>query len=399
MAVIVDAIRSRLPETPVLAVSMAPADTERRHGVPAFPINPVPTATATTAPGGVPAAPRGTLRPVARRVPGARRGYGLLRTLRRIAREPSFLVRSYRRLREVDAVVVAGSGQLLDAWRGPWEHPLTTFRWALLARLAKTPMLYPSVGAGPIDGRVSALLIRKAVAWADFVSVRDEDSARVLRAIGVRRRLPVCTDMGWAHVLSDVNVRDDAGDKPVVGVNVMSHHDPRYWPRAETGRYGTYLGKMADFVTHLLGEGHAVLLFSSQTRADRLVAKDLRGLLAERDLADHPLLSTAVDEIESVDDLVRAVARCDYVVAARFHSVLLPLALGIPTIGIAYHPKTCELLDQIGRPARCLNIDRFEVSDLVAAFARLRREDSAAERADLRERARRLRAEVEAQSS
>lgn len=399
MTVIVDAIRARSPEALVVAVSMAPADTERRHGVPALPINPVPTATTSPSAAGsagVSAGPRGALRAVARRVPG-RRLYRFVRTVRRAGLEPPFIVRSYRRLREIDAIVVAGSGQLLDAWRGPWEHPLTTFRWGLLARLARTPMLYPSVGAGPIDGGLSAFLIRKAVAWAAFVSVRDEDSARVLRAIGVRRDLPVCPDMGWAHDLSDVLARDAASEPPVVGVNVMSHHDPRYWPRAEPGRYEAYLEKMADAVAHLLRERYAVLLFSSQTRSDRLVVEDLRRSLAERGLDDHPLLSSAVEEIETIGDLVRTVARCDYAIAARFHSVLLPLALGIPTLGIAYHPKTCELLDQIGRPSRCVDIDRFEVPDLVAAFARLREEDTAVERAALRERAGQLRAEVEAQ--
>ena len=100
-------------------------------------------------------------------------------------------------------------------------------------------------------------------------------------------------------------------------------------------------------------------------------------------LADHPRLEWAVDRIETVEELVETVSRCDYVVAARFHSVLLPLSLGIPTIGLAYQPKTCELLAQVGRPARCFDIDSFEVGELEAALEKLRAEDRTHERAEL----------------
>jgi polysaccharide pyruvyl transferase WcaK-like protein len=399
VAVIIDAIRRRVPEAHVLAVSMAPRDAEQRHGVPAVSINPGWTvsspAVSSAYAGG--SASRATIKRVARMAPGARRARALVATMGRLLRELPFLVRAYRTVRGVETIVVTGSGQLLDAWRGPWEHPYTTFRWALLARIAGKEMVYPSVGAGPIDGRLSALLIRKSLEWASFVSVRDDHSATVLRSIGVARDLPWCPDMGWAQDFAGLEVARTADGSPLVGVNAMSHEDPRYWPRGDVGRYRAYLGKVADFVARLLEEGNGVLLFSSQTRSDRLVAEDLRQLLARRELDGHPQLEWAVDDIDSVDDLVRTIARCDYVVAGRFHCVLLPLALGIPALGLAYHPKTHELLEQIGRPERCFDIDSFEVPELVAALERLRAEHGPEERSALHEQAERLRVAVEAQ--
>jgi polysaccharide pyruvyl transferase WcaK-like protein len=120
-------------------------------------------------------------------------------------------------------------------------------------------------------------------------------------------------------------------------------------------------------------------------------------VLARRGLDGHPQLEWAINDIESIDDLVRTVERCDYVIAGRFHSVLLPLALGIPTLGLAYHPKTHELFAQIGRPERCFDIDSFDVADLVAALERLRAGNGPEERRALREQAQQLRAAVEAQ--
>ena len=399
VSVIIDAIRRRAPSAQILAVSMAPGDTTSRHGVRALPIAPGKThERATSAPQAQPGpSPRSSLREVVRSVPGARRTRALLESLAGLRLEPPFLLRSYLALRSVDRLVVAGSGQLLDAWKGPWLHPYTAFRWALLARLAGAKTIFPSVGAGPIAERLSGFLIRKPVEWASFISVRDDDSARVLRAIGVRRELPVCPDMGWAYDFGDPRAGRPPDGAATVGVNVMPHEDPRYWPRGDQARYDAYLEKMSSFLAHVLERGDRLLLFSSQTRADRKVAHDLRRALAARGLADHPHVEWPVDWIERVEEFVDVVSRCDYVVAARFHSVLVPLALGIPTLGLAYHPKTQELLAQVGRPGNCLEIDRFEVAELEAAFERLRAEDGAQERRWLRERAGRLRAAVEAQ--
>ena len=257
-------------------------------------------------------------------------------------------------------------------------------------------MVFPSIGVGPITSQLSGLFIRKSVEWGRSVSVRDEDSARVLRAIGVRRDLANCPDMGWAHELS--RVRDESSQvKTVIGVNVMSHEDPRYWPNGDQSRYDAYLRKMTTFVANRLRHGDGVLLFGSQTRADRRVVDDLRRHLGARRLAGHPRLDWAVDGIETVQQFVEAVARCDYVVAARFHSVLVPLSLGIPTIGLAYQPKTRELLAQVGRPARCFDIDSFEVGELEAALEKLRAEDQPSERAELLSVADRFRNAVEEQ--
>lgn len=290
--------------------------------------------------------------------------------------EPLFLWRSYRRLRQIDLVVVAGSGQLLDAWRGPWLHPYTVFRWSALARLAHVPMIFPSVGAGPIRSRLSAFFIRTSVALAERVSVRDGHSKRVLASLGSNSPLPICPDMGYGlpgEILFSASARrTKQGQGPVIGLNVMAHQDPRYWPHGEPARYDAYLRKMVAFTRWLLDSGCTVRLFSSQPRADGRVAADLVELLAESADLDTERLELLIDDIEGVGDLIRAISGCDFVVAARYHSVLIPLLLDIPALGLAYNPKTTELLTDVGHPERCLDIDSFTVDSLIESFQGLR---------------------------
>src|SRR5205809_6125060 len=135
VATIIDAIRQRMPGARIVGISMAPADTRERHGIDGYPINTTtPTVNLKTSSAGeVPTrrtrATEGRLRASARRVPGARRLRRRAAYMRMVVREVPFLWRSYRMLRRLDLVVVAGSGQLPDEWDGPWLHPYTTFRW------------------------------------------------------------------------------------------------------------------------------------------------------------------------------------------------------------------------------------------------------------------------------
>ena len=373
VSTIVSAVRRRRPEAEIVGISMTTGDTEVRHGIPAYPINPGMPVTRPR--GGAPehpAQPSRRRRALAR-VPGVRSLYRTLSAVLTIAREIPFSWRSYRFLRGIDLVVVAGSGQLLDAWRGPWRHPYTTFRWALIARLARVPFSYPSVGAGPIDTRLGALFIRRAVAWSSFISVRDRKSGELLESIGLRGPFPYCPDMAYAYPGLFTSAREVApangARPPVVGLNVMAHQDPRLWPHGDNRRYQAYLQKMVAFARWLVESGCTVRVFSSQTGSDDVVAEEFLQALGE----DAPgRVELHGGKIDNVDDLVRTIASCDAVVAARFHSVLIPVVLGIPVLGLAYNPKTSELLADVGLDGHCLDIDTFEVEELQAAFERVR---------------------------
>ena len=169
----------------------------------------------------------------------------------------------------------------------------------------------------------------------------------------------------------------------VVGLNVMAYGDPRYFRALGADRYHDYIAEMADLARSLLEVGHSVVLFSSQTIADELAALDVMNLLAAEPQPNGPLRVT-MSTIRDLDDLVRVMAGCDLVVAARYHSVVLAILFGIPVIGIAYQAKTSELLRDLGYPERVFEIDQVSASVLMktvcTVLARERAEPSFDER-------------------
>lgn len=391
------AARSRIPDVELVAISLAPGDSRERHHVRAIPIQPFaePARNGSAAPSGEEAPESSSVRSRLRRVPGALPARRTLGSVGRVVREVPFSVRAYRLLRGVDTVVVAGSGALLDAW-GPWNHPYAIFRWAMLSRLSGTRFVIPSIGAGPVETRLGKAMILRLVAAADYVSVRDPYSGELLHSLGVERDLPVLPDMGYGY--ARLEGAPPPRNEPIrVGVNAMAYQDPRYGSYGDGRRFRAYLDKTVDFVADLLESGNEVVLFSSQTSNDPMVAADLVAALEARGLADHPRLHDARDGIADGDDLVRTIRECDYVVAARYHVILLALALGIPTVGFSYHPKTQDLFAQVGHPEWCLDIDEFTPPELMATLAAVRDSDTDEVRAALRAGAADLRGKVEGQ--
>jgi polysaccharide pyruvyl transferase WcaK-like protein len=75
-------------------------------------------------------------------------------------REVVFLVRSYRRLRSLDLLIISGGGQLAELWRGPWSHPYNIFKFCLLTKLAGKKLYFLNVGAGPLVHPLSRFFVR-----------------------------------------------------------------------------------------------------------------------------------------------------------------------------------------------------------------------------------------------
>ena len=81
------------------------------------------------------------------------------------AREIVFLTRTFRRLRDLDLLIIAGSNQFLDNFGGPWAFPYTLLKWSIVCRLAGCRLFFVSVGAGPLDAALSRTMVRPACRW------------------------------------------------------------------------------------------------------------------------------------------------------------------------------------------------------------------------------------------
>jgi polysaccharide pyruvyl transferase WcaK-like protein len=393
---VVSAVRRRWPGGALYAISNRPEDTARRHGVPAVsvhtgeleeppavrqagrddPVTPdVPTGV-FAAPAEAPRTPRRARRGWAP-LRAARSGAGaIFRSPARIAREITSCWRIFHRLKRIDLLFIAGSNQMLDNFGGPWEFPYINLRWSILARLAGCRIAWVSVGAGPLDSPLSRRFVRASLRLADYVSVRDAGSLRLLREIGVPRDIRIFPDLahGLEHEAAPPG-RAEGDARRTVGINPMPMYDGRYWPEWAPDKYARFVSELAAFATALQREGYHPFFFGTHPRDERVAAEALAVMEKEHGIARAAL--PPVKSSATIERLLAVMESADVIVPTRFHGALLALLVERPTLAICYYRKTRELMVEFGQGEELtVTLEDFRAGD---AMARIRLLESRAE--------------------
>jgi len=371
-AAVVQNVRARVPNAEIIGFTVNPEDTEQRHGIPAFAACRLDSNAkgGASAAGATAAAAASSLTPTqwlqhVKAIPGmvamVRGIRRVFRIAREVALEPRFLWQSYRRLRGVELLLVAGSQQLNDIY-GPWAFPLTLYKWSFLARLTGTKFVMLSVGAGPISSSLSRFFIRGALRRCSYRSYRDTISSELVESIGIKGLNHVFPDLAYSLKLPNPRSIPTEGQEVVVGVNPVPFYDGRYWATPNPQRYAEYVEKLVSFTEWSGQNGYSTLFFPTQLRADVLTIQDIRAALNERGGTDRVLEGGS---IQTIDDLVTEISRADLVIANRYHGILVSLALNKPVVGIAYHKKSRALLEQAGQGEYVLDISDFSTEELI----------------------------------
>lgn len=387
-------IRARLPEAVLVGFSINPEDTAARYGVEAYPIRKT-RATRPAAGGGSQAggahsnSPAGgddcagptpagqwkdTLKKLPLLYPLAKAVRALLAQVNTVATELAFLSSCYRRLRQVDVLMITGSNQFLDNFGGPWGFPYTLLKWSILARAAGVKVYYVSVGAGPIDQPLSKTFIRWALKFANYVSLRDAGSARLLRDFGCAGASRVYPDLAHSlridHIAAAPLPFPLAPQRlPVVGINPMPLYDSRYWCEVDEGKYAAYVAKLVEFCSRLLDRAYPLFFFATQEK-DNYVIEDILQALQDRRKTDLPFAEYVLTS-STVEELMANIAAADITVATRFHGTVLSLLAEKPMLGICYYRKAKELLGEMGQQAYAVELDSFTVEELWIRFQSL----------------------------
>jgi len=363
----------RAPEADLVGFTINPDETRQRHGLNSYPIrrpsSPAPDLGSSTLPLTTDAqrdSPRKKLKDALKAVPGL---VQLLRACRRLGNqfvnvllEPKFLLDSYSRLKGVDLLLIAGSQQLSDGYGGAWGFPYTLYKWTILAQLTGTKVALLSVGAGPLDSTLSKFFVRRFLNMVNYRSYRDSISSQLVQSLGVKGSHPVFPDLVYSLQLPIPKVDLKKGSRVVVGANPIPFCDSRYWPKADPARYDEYVRKFAEFAEWLDQNDHTVFFFPTQTRADVRTIDDIVHAMNRSGVSPNVL---PTHKVENLENLVSQIAEADFVVATRFHGILISLMMNKPTLAPAYHEKCRALLIQVGQGDYALNIADFETEDLI----------------------------------
>ena len=279
-------------------------------------------------------------------------------------------IRAFRILKGSTMLIVPGTGLLTDAYVEDWR-PYNIMRWSIAARLRGCKVLFVSVGAGPLYSREGRFFAKTALALASYRSFRDRSSLSCLERIGFRdEHEHIYPDLafGLPEELLPRNVHPEGGGRRVVGLGLMEYAGRYSAEDPSTETSSEYLRALVELVEWLLARDYDVRLMLGD--GDTMVIDDFTALLRERVGAYSPE-RVSYRQLDTVDEILSAIASTDIVVATRFHNVLLSLLLDKPVIAISFHHKCASLMNEMGLSAYCHDIDHMNASKLIEQFQSL----------------------------
>jgi polysaccharide pyruvyl transferase WcaK-like protein len=218
---------------------------------------------------------------------------------------------------------------------------ITLFFLVPLAKLARCKLVCYSTGIGPFPNEISRKMARYLINNCDLVLMREEDSIKLCKEIGVTQPVSLTGDAAFINpVSSDERATEVAKEleidfsRPTIGVNVTSYMD-------------VWLSSSERFNSETRGSFVAMLARSLEN-----VRKQVEGDLQVVVFSTHPMDEPKVLELAALanakvvlnrlylsHDIQALMRRCTLFVGMRFHSLILASAVGAPIVALVYAPK------------------------------------------------------------
>ena len=287
-----------------------------------------------------------------------------------LALEPYNWLKAFAVLRGVEMLIVPGTGLLTDAHGVLGAGPYNLVKWTLMARASGCRVIFVSVGAGPVDGRVSRFFVKQALGLAATRSYRDDSSKRFMESVGIGADTDrVSPDLAFSLPLPPRPTTVSTGGRPIVGLGIMESPGGYGNPGTSGSGHQAYIDALVAFAAWLIDHGYGVRVLLGDYKTDARTKQQFIERLRE---AAPSAARHVIDEpASSVDQFLSQIASTKLVVSTRFHGAVLSFVCGKPTICISFHEKCSALMRAMGMDEYCLPMNGFTVDQLIDTFRRL----------------------------
>lgn len=239
----------------------------------------------------------------------------------------------------VDHGIFGGGGYLNDG--KDWKRLIRYWEVASIWRISSIPYQVLGVGVGPIHLRRSAAMIREICEGAQVVTVRDDESRRLLQQSGVTGEIHVTSD--WALLLADAYGSVTYSNRSDQRLRTFGIH----LQLNEISRRSILSVAAHKLNTHYSrSEGNiGVAILFDEPMAPSVVE-------ATKDHAEAIFrVPVRVVPYEGVLNLLNELAKLDGVLTNKLHTGIAAWAMGVPPCSYSSHEKTKRFYKQIGREA------------------------------------------------
>ena len=259
---------------------------------------------------------------------------------------------------QLDLLVLGGGGLLYDT------EAAVYLREVRLAQEAGVPTIAYAIGAGPLRLAEDRACVRDVVSRMARVTVRDEESKRVLEDVGVGVPIEVVADPALLLTPepfpADTLVREGVPtDCRLIGMSVREVGLAA--PNLDGEGYHALLAAVADFMIHRYS---AHIVFVPMERGD---VQHSHAVLAHMAAADRARVLNGCYGPRQVLGLME---HLDFVVGMRLHLLIFAGIAGVPFLPLPYAGKVFDFARVAGVPA-LQGTTRECVGPLLATLDRL----------------------------
>jgi polysaccharide pyruvyl transferase WcaK-like protein len=358
---VINSLRRIFPGVELTGICPDPPDTERTHGIHAFPLS------------GKHWDNREEYLRISYSKNIEHRKNNLLRVmlkLRLIYEERvGRLVNIAACCRLMDALIISGSGQLDDFWGGPWKHPYSLMIWSLVARLYGCRVIVFGIGWDDLSTRLGKLFAFSALRLSHYRVFRDSGTVQKLASEGVRLESSVCPDPAFGL---DIPLAKHVEQE--TAIIMVCPIDYRAWLEEKNISYANYLETLKECCVQWIRDGYIVRLASSQKYMDTPLAKEI-SIWMQTIVGESASLQ--LYDAESVSHFLQLARSADLVVASRLHSLILSAVAETPLVAISYGRKVSQMMSDLGLEEFCLelvNLRFGRLQEVVSRVLKMRQE-------------------------
>ncbi|MFI3300936.1 MAG: polysaccharide pyruvyl transferase CsaB [Candidatus Gastranaerophilales bacterium] len=230
-------------------------------------------------------------------------------------------------------ILISGGGSLLQDVTSMKSLLYYSFL-IFLALLFKKKVIIFAQGIGPLNNKISKIIVRYLLKRVDYVSVRDEKSYKLMKKYKINAEL-VCDPIYSINVSKAIK-------SGVVGVQLRNF---------ATMNYGL-LTKLAEHIVINFSD-KKIEIYSFQNSIDLDICKKFLGIL--RTL--NPDIDAEVISSKPLKETIERISNLEYLIAMRFHAILVALMAGVKTCAINYDIKVERIADEAKIPIISMNAE------------------------------------------
>jgi polysaccharide pyruvyl transferase WcaK-like protein len=307
--------------------------------------------------------------------------------------KPWAWLRVLRAFGRADRVIVSGGTPVFDS-----SHAIRTLYLALPLVLRR-PFVVFGAGVKPLKTAYGRRVVPMLLRNARYISVRDDDSQRILTELGVPNVQLTADSAFFAQPAGETAVTRllteygvGAGESLlVVSPRLLSPERKRLYLQEEMRESliretpGT-LARTIDRLAPRFGRVVIMAMHFHGPDSDVPIIREIMSRVKSRNVL-------VIDRELTPDVAIGLFKRARLVLAVRLHALLLSASMGTPIVGVAYEQTVRSLFGVLGVDGYCHDLFTLD-SDALAASAEKALQNDAALRAHLETRVSTLRERV-----